>query len=105
MSKQRPRQGKGGRFYTPAKTRAAEEELGMRLREAGARPIAGELRVTLAFRTATNHQRDIDNLAKLVLDACNGVAWGDDAQVSELHVFLERGRPDNPGFDLIVEPA
>ena len=29
---------------------------------------------------------DLDNLAKSVLDALNGVAWHDDAQIVELHV-------------------
>lgn len=29
---------------------------------------------------------DVDNIAKLVLDALNGVAWVDDTQVTELHV-------------------
>jgi crossover junction endodeoxyribonuclease RusA len=104
VSKERPRTGKGGRVYTPEKTRAAEDELRLRLRAAGARPAAGELRVTLAFRCRTRHRRDIDNLAKLVLDSCNEIVWGDDAQVSELHVFLERGHPA-PGFDMIVEAA
>ena len=30
---------------------------------------------------------DLDNRVKLTLDALNGVAWGDDAQVVELHAW------------------
>lgn len=30
---------------------------------------------------------DVDNIAKSVLDALNGVAWKDDAQITELHVI------------------
>lgn len=29
---------------------------------------------------------DLDNLVKAILDALNGVAWHDDAQVVELHI-------------------
>lgn len=31
---------------------------------------------------------DVDNLAKAVLDAANGVLWADDAQIVDLHVRL-----------------
>ena len=30
---------------------------------------------------------DIDNYAKLIMDALNGRAWGDDRQIVELHVM------------------
>ena len=29
---------------------------------------------------------DIDNLAKGILDACNGVLWKDDSQIVDLHI-------------------
>ena len=32
------------------------------------------------------YKPDVDNLSKLVLDALNGIAWDDDAQVTELVV-------------------
>lgn len=39
------------------------------------------------------HKPDIDNVAKIVLDALNGVAWEDDAQVVSLTVSkLDRTR-------------
>lgn len=37
---------------------------------------------------------DADNLAKAVLDALNGTAWRDDAQVSRLHVVKRVAHPD-----------
>lgn len=43
------------------------------------------------------YKPDADNIAKLVLDALNGVAWGDDAQVVDLSVAKccrERGRSE-----------
>lgn len=33
------------------------------------------------------YKPDADNIAKLVLDALNGVAWADDTQVTVLNVF------------------
>lgn len=40
---------------------------------------------------------DADNIAKSVLDALNGLAWADDAQVHELHVYkLDRERGAEP---------
>ena len=33
------------------------------------------------------YKPDCDNIAKLVLDALNGVAWSDDTQVTVLNVF------------------
>ena len=35
---------------------------------------------------------DVDNACKLALDALNGVAWHDDAQVTELHAIKHRRR-------------
>ena len=40
---------------------------------------------------------DADNIAKLVLDALNGHAWEDDAQVNELHIVKrDRTRGASP---------
>jgi Holliday junction resolvase RusA-like endonuclease len=37
-----------------------------------------------------SHRRvDLDNVAKLVGDALNAVAWRDDSQVYELHVYRD----------------
>lgn len=34
---------------------------------------------------------DIDNIVKIILDSLNGVAYKDDAQVTELTVYKEYG--------------
>ena len=45
---------------------------------------------------------DIDNLAKGILDACNGVLWKDDSQIVSLHV--EKFITDNdPCVELVVQ--
>lgn len=89
-----------GRAFTPAATKEAEEEIAWLLKAAGAKPnLYDDLRIELAFRTATAQRRDLDNLVKLVLDASNGVLWHDDVQVTKLEARVIRGHP-NPGIDL-----
>lgn len=51
----------------------------------------GALRVSIdiyrKFETPMNQgYGDIDNLAKSILDACNGVIWKDDSQIVDLHI-------------------
>lgn len=92
--------------YTPKKTADAEETFVARsLAFAPAEPLSGPVRLTLNFimpipKSAPKSLRervtdppigavpvphtkrpDLDNLEKLVKDACNGVFWKDDSQV------------------------
>lgn len=58
-------------------------------------PFDAPLTVNLHFfrpRTPTaKNFGDIDNLAKAVLDAANGVIWTDDKLIIELHAFKYKG--------------
>lgn len=58
-------------------------------------PYDTPLTVTLHFYKprdpAARNYGDIDNLAKAVLDACNGLIWKDDALIVELHCYKHRG--------------
>ena len=81
IPKQRPRFG-NGRAFTPATTRAYEDTLGWRFRQAAKVPLLGPIRVGIAFETSS--RADVDNLAKAVLDAGNGILYGDDSQVVSL---------------------
>lgn len=96
-SKARARFGKGGRSYTPATTRAAEEVVAAVFRQAlpGHVPSSTDaFRVEAEFRCGSRQRRDVDNMAKLIFDSLNEVAWGDDAQVLELHAskrFVDPG--------------
>ena len=107
VAKGRPRLGRGGRTYTPEKTRKFEEAVSLsaiaRMRRQGAKLTAGPVAVEIKFafeppaswpqwkkgQALGGHVRhtgrfDVDNGAKGVLDALNGIAWEDDAQVCEL---------------------
>lgn len=89
--KDRPRMStKGGRprLYTPSETVKAERSMSATLTDAwaGRAPLDVGVAVELVFviPPPRRNQRppDIDNLAKLVLDAGNGVLYTDDRKVA-----------------------
>ena len=55
----------------------------------------GAMMVVIRSYTKTARRVDVDNLAKSVLDAMNGVAYGDDSQVVDLQATkaVDRARP------------
>lgn len=88
LGKARPRVTRRG-TYTPRATRDAEAAI----REPWAAAHAGlevdassRFGMRLTFRRFYRHRRDVDNLAKLVMDALNGApgAYADDHQVEFL---------------------
>ena len=86
--KQRPRRGAGGRFYTPQKTRAFEQLvmwLALQARPVGW-PKDRRYAVEITVVCPDKRKRDIDNIAKSILDGMNDVAWLDDGQVDQLHI-------------------
>ena len=101
VPKARPRMGKNTkRAYTPRKTKNAERMIRAAwIAENGAEPEEGPVQVFITFRYPPlarwakwkKEQRipkptrpDIDNLAKTVMDALNGIAYKDDNQVTWL---------------------
>lgn len=122
--KARPRFGRFG-TYTPAETRNAERAvLAAFLAETGrgeadgplfaAGPVAVEVAVLMPLPKSAPRREgsrpytsrpDADNVAKLVLDALNGHAWKDDAQVTDLHVVkMDRTRGLAPETVVLVTP-
>lgn len=102
--KGRPRLGTKN-VYNTTRTTQAQDALGWCVRSAlgGLRPIeTHELIVHINFFSKTHQRRDIDNLAKLVLDACNMILWKDDTQVGELYLRRERGVGDAARTELTV---
>jgi Holliday junction resolvase RusA-like endonuclease len=86
-TKGRPRVGKGRRIYTPQTTRDAEATIGWEARAVLGARAANEvdgLHVEIDFYASTRQRRDLDNMAKLVLDALNGIVWRDDDQIIAL---------------------
>lgn len=108
VPKGRPRFARVGGFvraYTPRATSDAEQAIAECAQRHLNGPMSGSLRVevlcllpipkslpkaakrdALLGRVRPAKKPDADNLAKLVLDGLNGVAWDDDSQIVELEV-------------------
>jgi crossover junction endodeoxyribonuclease RusA len=95
--KGRPRMTKTGHVYTPESTRRAEAAV----RAAYSGPkFEGLVSVILSISkdgvgleiheltpdNKSDLRGDLDNYAKTVLDALNGVAWEDDKQVTQINM-------------------
>lgn len=121
IGKQRPcYSSKTRRMYTPEATRSFEEKvkwsfmckynISMRLSE---KPF--KAKITAIFKPADSlskkkkeelirkvdytHKPDADNVAKIILDSLNGLAYKDDSQVTALLVFKDYGEENK----IIVE--
>lgn len=47
---------------------------------------------------------DLDNLSKSLLDSLKGIAWDDDAQITELHFFRHEDK-ENPRAEIEISAA
>jgi Holliday junction resolvase RusA-like endonuclease len=103
LPKARARSG-NGRHYTPQCTRNAESWVKLHAKKAGVPCLAGPLRVSLVFARKDAQPCDIDNLAKLVLDALHGVAFANDRQIVHLAATKLVDR-DNPRTEIELEAA
>ena len=100
VPKGRPRMSRAGHAYTPEKTRKAERIIAEAFKKLNVIPfdIAVSLRIDFVFAPPRSWSKkkkaaaidgavkkdtkpDIDNLAKTVCDALNGLAWTDDSQI------------------------
>lgn len=116
VPKQRPRVTRGRQAYTPKKTRDYEERVRRSFRSSyhGDVPVfdAGtpvkvcieviqqipkswsnskHLKAERGEITPTTRNGDLDNIAKSILDACNGNVYEDDCQVTTLIIHKKYG--------------
>ena len=64
------------------------------------RPLAGPLCV-VAHVFRPERRGDLDNTAKALFDSLNGIAWDDDSQIVEIHMF-RRDDKDRPRAEIEV---
>lgn len=112
VAKARPRLNKFGYTYTPEKTVNYENLVRYTFQSEfpNHKPLEGyiEASITAIFdipksyskkkttelletHNNYNHKPDCDNLAKIILDSLNGIAYKDDSQVTILHINKEYG--------------
>lgn len=111
VPKARPRFTKAGHAYTPQKTADYEKAIADYWEQSTKgfsydreQPLVVNLGFGLPIPKSTPKYKrhmmqngtikptkkvDVDNLAKAVMDALNGVAWGDDSQVVRVSIFKE----------------
>ncbi len=103
VAKARARTTRNKGTYTPARTREATERVAWAARAAmaGRPPTTEPVVVSLRFYCKTRRRPDVDNLTKLVFDACNRIIFADDCQVAELHCWRTLADP-NPRTEILV---
>lgn len=88
----RPRVTKFGHSYDPPKCKRFKENFATLVKalkrdEFFTGNLAVALKIYRNFSKPThNNFGDVDNLAKGILDACNGILWTDDRFIVDLHV-------------------
>jgi Holliday junction resolvase RusA-like endonuclease len=95
-----------GHAYTPERTRTHEDKIALLARNAmmlaGAEPFAGPVSISIWFYLPNHqHEADLDNYIKLVLDGCNGVIYADDRQVVVIHAW-KRFDKKNPRTEIEI---
>lgn len=96
VGKGRPRVTSRGTF-TPQATRDGEARIKALSRAAWGppRPHDGPWSLVVTFHRGERRPRDLDNLAKLVMDALEGVLWTNDRHIHHLDasvVWLPKGQ-------------
>ena len=113
IGKERPRVNTmTGRIYTPTKTSSFEEKVKWAFKrkyniatELSTKPFKAKItaifeppkslskkkKEELLFKVDYTKKPDVDNIAKIILDSLNGLAYKDDSQVSVLLVLKDYG--------------
>lgn len=112
QGKGRPRFTRTGHAYTPDSTAEYEKRVKLAYKQAGGGKLNGFISagILAVFAVPKSYSKarsaavlnatfaakkpDCDNIAKIILDALNGIAYDDDAQVVELHVGKRYGEAD-----------
>lgn len=95
VPKQRPRRARNGAWYTPARTKKYEAAVAMIAANLNVRPATGPIRMMVDIYWPDRRRRDLDNAAKSIADALNGITYVDDSQIKELtlRAHLDRAYP------------
>jgi len=117
--KGRPRFTRTGHAYTPKKTLDYEKTIAMYYVDQGFTKYEGPVQIKLVFQMPIpksftkkkielikggylkyDKKPDLDNLAKSILDALNGIAYEDDSKITGL--FLVKRYSNFPGVSMTI---
>lgn len=108
VPKGRPKSG-NGHFYTPPRTRDFEERVAWEMKAARIKRVDDDgLRLDVTFYLKDfrpTKRADFDNYVKSLCDAGNGVAWGDDRQIIESHIWLKHAKDCKPFITVSVRKS
>lgn len=91
----RPRVTRSGHTFLPKRTRDYENRVRCIAQSTFSEPLKGPVVLHIFFLCHNNMRRDVDNLAKSIMDGINGVAFLDDSQIVDLRVqkFVSKEAP------------
>jgi Holliday junction resolvase RusA-like endonuclease len=92
----------GQRVLLSREARAYKHHAALVAASAGMRPLDGPVVVTLVWYRAAR-RGDLDNRAKVAIDALIGVGFTDDSNVVELHAYRYEDK-HNPRMEVTVRP-
>lgn len=96
-----------GRAHTDPRVKAWQDKVTFVARSAmqDNPPIVGPVAVRLVFVLGNRRRVDLDNLAKCVSDALNGIVFKDDSQVVNLHLVKHVMKKAQAGVFVEVHPG
>ena len=65
------------------------------------KPLEGEIKAEVHLYWPDKRKHDIDNI-KSLLDACTGILWLDDSQITDLHLRKSFDK-QNPRVEMFIE--
>lgn len=96
------RSGGSGRRYKPKRLRDYQDMVALYARGSGVREISGPIRMIADFHFDDGRWRDVDNTAKTVADALEGIAYENDKRIFEM-IIRKHMRQDDSQACLRVE--
>jgi crossover junction endodeoxyribonuclease RusA len=90
LPKQRPRVA-NGHAYTPRKTKDYEDLVAWYARMACKEPLSGDVAVCITLYYKGKRYGDLDNCAKSLTDAMNGICYHDDKQIAHMTIQRRQG--------------
>jgi Holliday junction resolvase RusA-like endonuclease len=93
---------KMGRRYTPAKTRDFQKKVKEEANKIFKEPMEGDLVMGINYHFGDNRRRDVNNYDKVICDALNGIAYGDDSQIKQM-VLTKFKDKENPRTEVFLE--